>query len=189
MTHADSTKLNILYVHGFGSRVDPSGEKQVTLRDIGNVTAVAPDYTLSLPQVMEQIADYLPGVDLVIGTSMGGFLASRISEATGKPFVAINPVLQPQRLFRARLGSHVDSQGRPFTLTEQAVATYPEFHLSDLGMVLLDMGDELLDSRATRTTLGDKMRVHTFPGGSHRFSHLTEALPLIVSFYEKLRVS
>ena len=37
--------MNILYIHGFGSKIDPNSDKQIALRKIANVTAYAPDYT------------------------------------------------------------------------------------------------------------------------------------------------
>lgn len=33
------SKFNILYIHGFGSQVDPNGDKQVALRKIASVAA------------------------------------------------------------------------------------------------------------------------------------------------------
>ena len=63
---------------------------------------------------------------------------------------------------------------------------YPDFLPSARGMVLLDLADELLDSQATLDALGQHTTVHTFAGGSHRFSHMEEALPLIEA-HAKLR--
>ena len=173
------TKLNILYIHGFGSRVDPDGDKQVALRKIASVAAFAPDYSQGYEKVLADVEPLLQQADLLIGTSMGGFLVSRLSEATGKPFVAINPVMAPWAILSKYIGSQLDHYGRPFTLTADTARGYPDFLPSAQGMVLLDMADELLDSQATLGALGPQMTVHTFAGGSHRFSHMEEALPLI----------
>jgi len=173
------TTLNILYIHGFGSQVDPNGDKQVALRKIANVAAFAPDYSQGYEKVLADVEPLLQQADLLIGTSMGGFLVSRLSEFTGKPFVAINPVLAPSAILGKYIGSHLDHYGRPFTLTADTANGYPDFLPSARGMVLLDMADELLDSQATLDALGPQMTVHTFAGGSHRFSHMEEALPLI----------
>lgn len=83
------------------------------------------------------------------------------------------------------IGSHVDHYGRPFTLDQTTVDEYPDFLPSSNGMVLLDMGDELIDSFATLKAIGHQMTVHTFAGGSHRFPHIDEALPLIVEEFEQ----
>lgn len=177
--------LNILYVHGFGSKVDPRSDKRIALANIADVDAVAPDYSAPYPDVIATVTPYLDKADLLLGTSMGGFLVTRLSELTGKPFVAVNPVLDPQKTLSKYIGTHQDHVGRTFTLTEQAVSTYPVFlPSSQKGMVLLDLGDELLDSQQTKAALEPLMPVHVFEGGSHRFSHMQEALPLIETFIQ-----
>jgi uncharacterized protein len=174
--------MNILYIHGFGSKVDPGSDKQIALRKIANVMAFAPDYTRGYQAVLADVEPLVREADLLIGTSMGGFLVSRLSEQTGKKFVAINPVINTRATLSKYIGSHSDHYGRPFTLDQKTVDEYPDFAASPNGMVLLDMGDELIDSFATLKAIGHQMPVHTFAGGTHRFSHIDEALPLIVGF-------
>ncbi|MDF1624256.1 MAG: hypothetical protein P1V33_12400 [Pseudohongiella nitratireducens] len=176
--------MNILYIHGFGSKIDPNSDKQIALRKIANVTAYAPDYTRGYRTVMADVDSFLREADLLIGTSMGGFLVSRLSEQTGKKFVAINPVINTKATLSKYIGSHTDHYDRPFTLDQATVDAYPDFLPSSNGMVLLDMGDELIDSFATLEAIGHQMTVHTFAGGSHRFSHIDEALPLIGEIFE-----
>jgi predicted esterase YcpF (UPF0227 family) len=182
------TPLNILYVHGFGSRVDPTSDKRVALATIADVEAVAPDYSRPFDEVLATVQPYLAKADLLLGTSMGGFLVSRLSASTGKPFVAINPVLNTATTLSKYLGTHQDHVGRTFTLSKETVNTYPDFLPSPTqGMVLLDLADELLDSQVTQAALQSVMKVHAFPGGSHRFSHMVEALPLIQQFVKQVR--
>lgn len=92
--------------------------------------------------------------------------------------------MAPSAIINKYIGSHLDYYGRPFTLTADTANGYPDFLPSERGIVLLDMGDELIESEATLAAIGDHMVVHTFAGGSHRFSHMEEALPLI----ENLRI-
>jgi len=176
------TPLNILYIHGFGSRVDVNSDKYAALRTFGQVSAFAPDYTRGYPTVMADVQSYLKGIDLLVGTSMGGFLVSRLSADIGKPYVAINPVMDVAATLNKHLGTHQDHFGRPFTLTDQVVSSYPGFLPSRHGMVLLDMADEVLDSAATYESLHQQMTVHVFEGGNHRFMHMLESLPLIGGF-------
>src|SRR5690606_16266988 len=158
--------FKLLYIHGFGSKTDPSSDKQIALRRIAEVSAFAPDYAQPYAQVLEGVSPLLEDVDLLIGTSMGGFLVSRLSELTGKPFVAINPVMSPLPTLSKYLGTHEDYYGRTYTMTPDIAASYPDFLPSDKGLVLLDMEDELIDSRATQRLLAPRMSVHTFEGGS-----------------------
>src|SRR5690554_2025768 len=174
------SNLNILYIHGFGSRVNPNADKQIALRTIADVEAFAPDYSRAYQDVLADVEPFLAKADLLVGTSMGGFLVSRLSEQTGKPFVSINPLLQTRRTLTKYLGDNVDHYGRAYTLTEEALAGYPDFLPSKQGIVLLDLEDEVIDSRATVAALQDQMPVHVFEGGNHRFAHINESLPLML---------
>lgn len=158
------SELKILYIHGFGSKVDPKSEKQIVLRKIASVTAFAPDYTKHYVKVIRDVKSLAKGSDILIGTSMGGFLVSRLSEITNKPFVAINPVISPAATLSKYLGKHQDYYGSTYTMTQENVESYPDFLPSENGMVLLDMGDELINSDATKSVLARLMRVYTFEG-------------------------
>jgi len=50
--------------------------------------------------------------------------------------------------------------------------------------VLLDAGDEVLDYRIAEGTFYACGRTLVWPGGSHRFEHLPDALPEIRRLYE-----
>jgi len=49
--------------------------------------------------------------------------------------------------------------------------------------VLLDANDEVLDYRLAETAFRGCGRTIVYPGGSHRFDHLAEALPEIRALY------
>jgi len=50
-------------------------------------------------------------------------------------------------------------------------------------LLLLDAEDEVLDYRVAETALRGCGKTIVYPGGSHRFEHLTEALPEIRALY------
>ena len=52
-------------------------------------------------------------------------------------------------------------------------------------LVLLDADDEVLDYRRAETALRGCGRTIVYPGGSHRFEHLAEALPAIRALYAR----
>jgi uncharacterized protein len=178
--------LNVLYIHGFGSRIDMNSDKHLALQTLGQLSAFAPDYTRGYLIVIKDVKRYLDGADLLIGTSMGGYLVSRLSEETKKPFIAINPVIDVANTLGKHVGAYKDHFGRPFRLTKEAVDSYPEFQPSTSAMVLLDMADDVIDSNVTLSTLGQTMVIHPFQGGTHRFSHMKEALPLISMFISQI---
>ncbi|NCP84739.1 MAG: hypothetical protein GW823_07555 [Bacteroidetes bacterium] len=64
-------------------------------------------------------------------------------------------------------------------MLESTVDAYGTFAEGGHGLILLDLEDEVLDSRKTKEQLEKKYGVVTFEGGNHRFTHLKESLPLI----------
>ncbi|MEP3562754.1 MAG: YqiA/YcfP family alpha/beta fold hydrolase [Marinobacter sp.] len=169
------------YLHGFGSRFDPTNRKITTLAKLGSVRGHNIDYMQPAEEVIEDSLDKLMQVnpDLIVGTSMGGWLAGVLGAETGIPFVAINPVVDPSRTLKPLIVEGEDLQGNPCELTAATVASYYPFVQSGGGIVLLDQGDEFIPWRETFEALDGYYPVHTFPGGNHRFTHMEESLALI----------
>ncbi|WP_278349951.1 MULTISPECIES: YqiA/YcfP family alpha/beta fold hydrolase [Marinobacter] len=173
--------LKTYYLHGFASRFDITSDKLKTLAKLGPVYGHDIDYTQGAEDVIEDSLDKLMQVnpDLLVGTSMGGWLAGVLGAESGVPFVAINPVTDPAHTLRHWIGQGVDHQGQAYQLTDEVVSSYYPFTHHGSGIVLLDQGDELLPWKDTVGALGDYFPVHSFEGGSHRFEHMEEALKLI----------
>ena len=47
--------------------------------------------------------------------------------------------------------------------------------------MILDLGDEILDARETIKKYQGKVALKIFEGGSHRFDHMEEAMPEILT--------
>lgn len=172
--------MNILYVHGFGSQFDPEHEKVKQLESIGTVFGVSVDYTradAALTMVRNSIIDNQ--IDVVIGTSMGGYTAAKIGTELGIPFVAINPATNPAESLKQYIGNNVDHTGREYFLTETDVARYDPIPTNGCGLILLDKQDEVISATATERLLDKFYNVVTFEGGCHRFSHMADSLELI----------
>ena len=178
--------MRILYCHGFASSFDPSTEKVTKLSALGQVRGFDIDYTQPAYQLIEHArALFDPAqVDVIVGTSMGGWLAAALGSRLALPFVAINPSIMPAQTLRKYIGTGMDYQQRPYTLTEAVVDTYPPIARKGRGLILLDEDDEVIDAQVTYNALSAHYPVHCFPGGHHRFAHMTEALPLIVDFLQ-----
>lgn len=170
--------MRILYVHGFGSKFDPSLPKVKELMKLGAVYGVNVDYLASgsdLPRhdvissIIEVVID--KEIDLIVGTSMGGWAAAVVGCATGIPFVAANPVLSPSKVLPK------------LNVSTARAASYEDFPLEGCqGLILLDEGDDLLDSKETFERLKPHYLVNMFAGGSHRFDHMEDSLDLIELF-------
>ncbi|MEO1945163.1 MAG: YqiA/YcfP family alpha/beta fold hydrolase, partial [Candidatus Thioglobus sp.] len=44
------------------------------------------------------------GIDLLVGTSMGGYMVAAIGDKLGVPFVAINPAIEPRESLKKTPG-------------------------------------------------------------------------------------
>lgn len=176
---------SILYVHGFASQYDPESAKVCSLRQLGPVNGVTIDYTLEPEKVEQQLfnACMKYKVELLVGTSLGGYWAARVGSKLGIPFVSINPAITPNTTLMKYVGRGETYFGKGYILQAGVVHAYDEFTQEGCGLILLDMADELLDSAETNNRFKKRFEVHCFEGGSHRFSHMCEAIPLIKHFH------
>lgn len=178
--------LNIYYCHGFASQFDPGSSKIEALSKLGPVYGHNIDYTKPVDEIVQQCIDKLieADIDIIIGTSMGGWLASVAGSRTGVPFVAINPAIEPSQTLRRHIGKGVDYQGNKYELTSSVVSGYGPLPTDGCGLILLDEGDDVFDWRETYDVYHKRYSVVSFPGGSHRFEHMEASLPLIEDFFD-----
>ena len=177
--------MNILYVHGFGSQFDETSNKIQSLKDLGTVFGVNIDYTRSKHELFEElclVAIEL-GIDLLVGTSMGGYMAAAVGDKLGIPFVAINPAIKPDEPLKKYLGTHKTYYGEPYTLSEETTCTFGSIETTGCGLILLDKGDDVIPYQDTKQLLEKHYSVKVFEGGSHRFEHMSESISLIDDFY------
>jgi uncharacterized protein len=103
---------HLLYLHGF--RSSPRSFKAQRL--LGWLQAHRPEVHAWCPQlpaspraaiaqVMQGVAGW-PATAAVVGSSLGGFYATVVAEATGWPAVLINPAVDPARDLAAHIGEH-----------------------------------------------------------------------------------
>ena len=171
--------IKIMYLHGYGSRFDLQSEKMHILSQLGEV--VGPDLNYGLgPDVVRKVAEDLARQefpDLIVGTSMGGWLAGHTGTALGIPFVALNPAIRPSQTLRKYIGNPVNYEGFEATIEAETVAAYPDFRTTKgFGLILCEEADEVLDAHTTIAFLKDYYDARLIPGGNHRFSSLADHL-------------
>lgn len=188
--------MKLTYFHGFGSKFDTSSPKIKTLSKLGHVNGYTIDYTQPAPEIIKQAATFVSEnkSQLVVGTSMGGWLANQVGNLLNIPFVMINPAYSPSLNLLKHVGTHIDFTGKEYTLKKETVLTYPDLMLSGEGLLLLDLGDDYLFKNADEVNsfankMGKFFTVCTFEGGSHRFEHMEEALNEIDLHYEMCNYS
>ena len=173
--------MKYVYIHGFNSAYDPASVKVQALRKIGEVEGVTYDTFNAYPRIFEELSEQIPINDVVlVGTSLGGFWAAEMARHLGMPSVIINPAIAPRESLRQYVGEPAVNYvtGEPNTLSMESVNSYERGITRDtflLPLVLLDMGDEVIDADATRRAL-EGFPMVCWDGGSHRFEHMDEAI-------------
>lgn len=178
--------MNILYLHGFGSCFKPDSAKVRTLEKLGPVHGIELDYSRASHDLAGQVRDAVVrhGITLLVGTSMGGWLAARMGRELNLPFVAANPAPHPALSLARKPARGTDHQGRPYQLHPERIATYGEIETAGHGLVLFDKADDVIDYRDTLARIQGHLGYRLYEGGSHRFEHMEEALPDIRALVE-----
>jgi predicted esterase YcpF (UPF0227 family) len=175
--------MKIFYIHGFGSCFKNS-DKIETLSRNHEVTGLTYDTTDSPYKNFKLLAEASYESELIIGTSLGGWYAALVGTETGKPFVSINPAVEPQRSLNKYIGTGIDYCGNYYTLNQETVKEYDRIRTDGYGMVLVDESDEVINPNDI-DKIDHNFEVHKFSGGSHRFEHIEESLHLIESFFNR----
>ncbi len=85
--------MKILYIYGLDSKL--SLEKRTILEKFGEVNAPDLDYYNNPKAIISILEKYEnEGIDVVIGSSMGGFAAYYVSTVLKKPALLFNPALK-----------------------------------------------------------------------------------------------
>jgi predicted esterase YcpF (UPF0227 family) len=177
--------MKILYIHGFGSQYDNNSQKVQTLNKIGSVIGYNVDYTVDYNVWFPKLVSFakLNEVDYVVGCSMGGFTASKLSESLSIPFVALNPVLDPKVSLKKYAGNGTTYFGNDYNLQDSVIESYPEFSDCADGLILLEEGDTVIDAHITEIKMKDLYNVLMLSGGSHRFDQLEKCINIMIENY------
>ncbi len=184
----------IVYLHGFNSSPDSSKARQLGdyLAGLGRAAEYyCPALRNSPREAIAQIESDLllcshSSITLV-GSSLGGFYATYLAEKYGWKAVLVNPAVHVQRLLRVALGLQTNwYTGEQWVLTEAHLQELealdiPQITLPERYLLLLQMGDEVLDYRdAVSYYAGAKQYVET--GGDHGFTDFERHLSTILDF-------
>jgi len=179
----------ILFLHGFASC--GKGQKSTALKAyFGEEAVLAPDLPyapLEVLSFLEERVEKEP-VDLIIGSSLGGFYATWLAEKYQMRAVLLNPSTEPYETLKMYTGwqqRFCDSEVFEFK------PVYID-QLKDLKvriehgkyLVLLQSEDEVLDYTKAHL-LYDRHRIVIEYGGNHRFENIADYLCMIKNFREK----
>lgn len=184
----------LLYIHGFNS--SPGSAKARMFADY--CRQQLPDAEILVPALsydpraamacLEAICDERGGVDLLVGSSLGGYYATWLAERYDCPAVLVNPAVAPHRhLSEAFLGWHKNQYtDQEYELTRADVAVIASFECRSLRnpdnyLLLVQTGDETLDYRLATAFYRDSRQI-VQEGGDHSFQGFDQMLPEILSF-------
>ena len=185
-------ELKYVYIHGFNSAYDPASVKVQALQQIGEVTGVTYNSFNTYPSIFDDLLAQIPQRDVVlVGTSLGGFWAAEMARHLGLLSVIINPAIEPRVSLRKYVGQSLMNYvtGATSMLTMDVVESYQVAitrATTFLPLVLLDMGDEIIDAHATHSAL-EGFPMICWDVGSHRFEHMDEAIQHIAAYVNHAR--
>lgn len=188
----------IVYLHGLNSA--GSSAKASWLREhLSPVPVLSPTYPAHRAHdAMSELRTFLAPLRaradrmLLVGSSLGGFYAPVLAAEFAAGMVLINPAVHAQVGLRRYVGPQVnEATGERYTLTESNVNAFATYALAKCRaetptLVLIDEADEVIDVPAARRFYRECGQTILYPGGSHRFDHLPEALPEIRALYQRL---
>lgn len=189
------TVTHLLYLHGFRSSPQSAKARQVGARVAARHPGVAwwcpqlpPSPRQAMADVMAGIAGWPKGRMAVVGSSLGGFYATCVAEATGCRAVLLNPAVDPARDLAKYIGEQTawhDPAERfyfePRFVDElRALAAGPVRHPENY-FAIVAKGDEVLDWREM-TGRYPGARIKLLEGSDHALSDFDEHIDELFAF-------
>jgi len=189
-----STNVMIVYIHGFNS--SPASHKSSQLRDrlsaLGRgaelVCPALPHWPKLAMALLEREVARVPAEEVtLVGSSLGGFYATALTEKTGARSVLVNPAITPQDGLRAYLGPQKNLySGEEYMLTEEHLTQLARLHVPkpvrlDRYLLMHTTGDELLDWRVAVDHYRGCRQI-IVQGSDHGFKEFGDYLDIVLEF-------
>ncbi|CAM5222173.1 YqiA/YcfP family alpha/beta fold hydrolase [Alishewanella longhuensis] len=180
----------VLYLHGFAS--SSRSEKAVLTAQYFQTLPKVRLRALDLPYTPNEAMAVLESAlaappTAIIGSSLGGFLATVLAERLGCRACLINPAVAPHKVLANYFGAYEHPvlkqryQVEPVHMSQLQQLMPATLRDASQYLVLLQTGDEVLDYRqAVHYYQG--AQVQLVPGGDHSFVGYQHYLPQIAEF-------
>ena len=167
----------VVYFHGFASGPQGPSPKTDLIRDLGYAVALIAtdgDYRPAGYRAAFARLGLDPAAPVVLmGTSLGGFWARRLGQELGRPWLALNPAVEPSVTLQRYLGlnTRFDTGGAFLWTAADCAAYVAEEHFPlrpDVpGLLICAADDAVLDYRVARDAAATA-QVLVLPGGGHQ---------------------
>lgn len=222
--------MNLIYIHGLDSDANSTKGRLLEAycqQYYPDIPVLRPDLNQSPEHVFEHIlslikdatnknqsvegAPFASNNTVLIGSSLGGYFSTLVSNHTGCPALLLNPSTQPhitlQRFANEAIPSNSDASGSKDTsfddyvlhsttggwdITNADLQWFANHPLStvnhpDKVAVLIKEGDELLTPELAKDFYQEQGAAVTVQaGGDHRFSDFGEQLPMVLKLIQQL---
>ena len=184
----------IIYIHGFNS--SPASHKSNQLRE--KLVAMKREQEFICPALSNWLQDAMAAIEehideagsgevTLVGSSLGGFYATWLTENRGCRSVLVNPAINPHVGLRTYLGLQKNLYtGEEYELTTDHLAQLESLYVPqprhmDRYLLMHTTGDELLDWRvAVERYRGSRQIV--VDGGDHGFSEFGHYIDSVLAF-------
>ena len=184
----------VLYLLGFLS----SPQSKKAQQTIAYCKKTNPPYRITVPKMSSGPADTIKQLQalieshqqdqlVLIGSSLGGYYATYLSEYYGIPAVLINPAVRPYDLWETHLGEHRNYYSNEIhTIGREDIQELKELDVLQLKspanfMLLVQTGDEVLDYRQAVDKFSSSECIIR-ENGSHSYENFSAELPAIFKF-------
>ncbi|WP_413191304.1 YqiA/YcfP family alpha/beta fold hydrolase [Psychrobacter sp. AT9] len=207
--------MNIIYIHGLDS--DANSTKGILLESYcqqhhADINVYRPDLNSAHEQVFEQLVKLVTALNtedktVLIGSSLGGYVSTLVSNHTGCPALLLNPSTQPhvtlQRFSDISVsnkessdelshGNVLHTTAGGWNITPADLQWFADHQLVSINYphkiaVLLKEDDELLNAELSKDFYQvQEATVTVQAGGDHRFTDFGEQLPMVISTLQRL---
>ena len=189
----------LVYIHGFNSsalsyKAGLLGEHMAKLGLAQHYACPELSHwpAQAMAQLQALIAPHAAGSVTLVGSSLGGYYATRLVETMGARAVLVNPAVRPYEL----LASHVGPQknlytGEKYQFTAEHIAELRALEVDHITperyLLITATGDEVLDYRdgVVRYAGCEQIIVN---GSDHGFREFADYLDPVIAFWQRGRV-
>lgn len=190
----------MLYIHGFNSSplsIKAEQTRQYFLENCPEVDFYCPQLASTPKEAIEQLENIIQSSQTndswyLMGSSLGGYFASYLSEKYDLPSVLINPAIKPFELLKDYFGEQVNPYTKEvYQVTREHMVELkvieqiaPSFdgHQKNNYLVMVQTDDEVLNYQEAVKKY-QHCRLVVEQGGDHSFVDFEQHLPAIAGFF------